>query len=116
MFETTIQFKPRSQWRAGMTPEKLVDELDRTVKVPGFSNVWVPPIRNRLDMLSTGIKTPVGVKISGNDLSQIDKIATQVEAAVKTVPGVTSALAERLNGGHYIDVNINRPSIARYGL
>jgi len=116
MFETTIQFKPRSQWRPGMTPEKLVDELDRTVKVPGLSNVWVPPIRNRLDMLSTGIKTPVGVKISGNDLSQIDKIATQVEAAVKTVPGVTSALAERLNGGHYIDVNINRPSIARYGL
>jgi Cu(I)/Ag(I) efflux system membrane protein CusA/SilA len=116
MFETTIQFKPRSQWRPGMTPEKLVDELDRTVKVPGLSNVWVPPIRNRLDMLSTGIKTPVGVKISGSDLSQIDQIATQVEAAVKTVPGVTSALAERLNGGHYIDVNINRLSIARYGL
>lgn len=116
MFETTIQFKPRSQWRAGMTPEKLVDELDRTVKVPGLSNVWVPPIRNRLDMLSTGIKTPVGVKISGSDLSQIDKIATQVEAAVKSVPGVTSALAERLNGGHYIDVNINRLSAARYGL
>jgi Cu(I)/Ag(I) efflux system membrane protein CusA/SilA len=116
MFETTIQFKPRSQWRAGMTPEKLVDELDRTVKVPGLSNVWVPPIRNRLDMLSTGIKTPVGVKISGSDLSVIDKIATDVEATVKTVPGVSSALAERLNGGRYIDVNIDRLKAARYGL
>ena len=99
-----------------MTPEKLVDELDRTVKVPGLSNVWVPPIRNRLDMLSTGIKTPVGVKISGPDLGQIDKVATQVEAAVKTVPGVTSALAERLIGGRYIDVDIDRLAAARYGL
>ncbi|KVT24043.1 efflux RND transporter permease subunit [Burkholderia ubonensis] len=116
MFETTIQFKPRSQWRPGMTPEKLVDELDRTVKVPGLSNVWVPPIRNRLDMLSTGIKTPVGVKISGSDLTQIDRIATQVETAVKAVPGVTSALAERLNGGRYIDVDVDRPAAARYGL
>ncbi|KWC05394.1 cation transporter [Burkholderia ubonensis] len=116
MFETTIQFKPRSQWRPGMTPEKLVDELDRTVKVPGLSNVWVPPIRNRLDMLSTGIKTPVGVKISGSDLTQIDRIATQVETAVKGVPGVTSALAERLNGGRYIDVDVDRLAAARYGL
>ncbi|AJZ56991.1 heavy metal efflux pump, CzcA family protein [Paraburkholderia fungorum] len=116
MFETTIQFKPRSEWRPGMTPEKLVDELDARVKIPGLSNVWVPPIRNRLDMLSTGIKTPVGVKISGADLGQIDKIATQVEAAVKNVPGVTSALAERLNGGHYIDVDIDRLAAARYGM
>ncbi|TDQ75124.1 efflux RND transporter permease subunit [Paraburkholderia silvatlantica] len=116
MFETTIQFKPRSQWRPGMTPEKLVDELDKTVKVPGLSNVWVPPIRNRLDMLSTGIKTPVGVKISGPDLNEIDKVAGQIEAAVKEVPGVTSALAERLNGGRYIDVDINRQAAARYGL
>ncbi|KWB29823.1 efflux RND transporter permease subunit [Burkholderia ubonensis] len=116
MFETTIQFKPRSQWRPGMTPEKLIDELDRTVKVPGLSNVWVPPIRNRLDMLSTGIKTPVGVKISGSDLTQIDRIATQVETAVKGVPGVTSALAERLNGGRYIDVDVDRLPPARYGL
>ncbi|PAJ88629.1 efflux RND transporter permease subunit [Burkholderia ubonensis] len=116
MFETTIQFKPRSQWRPGMTPERLVDELDRTVKVPGLSNVWVPPIRNRLDMLSTGVKTPVGVKISGSDLTQIDRIATQVETAVKAVPGVTSALAERLNGGRYIDVDIDRLAAARYGL
>ncbi|MET3232365.1 UNVERIFIED_ORG: Cu(I)/Ag(I) efflux system membrane protein CusA/SilA [Burkholderia sp. 1263] len=116
MFETTIQFKPRDQWRPDMTPEKLVDELDRTVKVPGLSNVWVPPIRNRLDMLSTGIKTPVGVKISGSELSQIDGIAAQVEAAVKDVPGVTSALAERLNGGRYIDVDTDRLAAARYGL
>jgi Cu(I)/Ag(I) efflux system membrane protein CusA/SilA len=116
MFETTIQFKPRSEWRPGMTPDKLVDELDRTVKVPGLSNVWVPPIRNRIDMLSTGIKTPVGVKISGPDLTQIDRVAAQVEAAVKDVPGVTSALAERLNGGRYIDVDIDRLAAARYGL
>ncbi|OUL90196.1 efflux RND transporter permease subunit [Paraburkholderia hospita] len=116
MFETTIQFKPRNEWRPGMTPEKLVDELDRTVKVPGLSNVWVPPIRNRIDMLSTGIKTPVGVKISGPDLTQIDRVAAQLEAAVKNVPGVTSALAERLNGGRYIDVDIDRLAAARYGL
>jgi Cu(I)/Ag(I) efflux system membrane protein CusA/SilA len=116
MFETTVQFKPRDQWRPGMTPEKLVEALDKVVKVPGLSNVWVPPIRNRIDMLSTGIKTPVGVKVSGPDLAQIDKIATAVEAAVKTVPGVTSALAERLSGGRYIDIDIDRLRAARYGM
>lgn len=116
MFETTIQFKPRDQWRAGMTPTKLIDELDNVVKVPGLSNVWVPPIRNRIDMLSTGIKTPVGVKVSGADLAQIDKITTQIEAVVKTVPGVTSALAERIAGGRYIDISIDRARAARYGL
>lgn len=116
MFETTIQFKPRDQWRAGMTPAKLIDELDNVVKVPGLSNVWVPPIRNRIDMLSTGIKTPVGVKVSGADLGQIDKITTQIEAVVKTVPGVTSALAERISGGRYIDISIDRARAARYGL
>ena len=116
MFETTIQFKPRDTWRAGMTPTRLVDELDRIVKVPGLSNVWVPPIRNRIDMLSTGIKTPVGIKVYGNDLQEIDKIAARVEAAVKDVPGVTSALAERVSGGRYIDVDINRMNAARYGL
>ncbi|WP_186082507.1 efflux RND transporter permease subunit [Burkholderia gladioli] len=116
MFETTIRFKPRSQWRPGMTPRKLVDELDRTVRVPGLSNVWVPPIRNRLDMLSTGIKTPVGVKITGPELAGIDRVAAQVEQAVKGVPGVSSAQAERLNGGRYIDVDIDRLAAARYGL
>ncbi|WP_186192258.1 efflux RND transporter permease subunit [Burkholderia gladioli] len=116
MFETIIRFKPRSQWRPGMTPQKLVDELDRTIRVPGLSNVWVPPIRNRLDMLSTGIKTPVGVKITGPELAGIDRVAAQVEQAVKGVPGVSSALAERLNGGRYIDVDIDRLAAARYGL
>ncbi|PEH82986.1 efflux RND transporter permease subunit [Burkholderia gladioli] len=116
MFETTIRFKPRSQWRPGMTPQKLVDELDLIVRVPGLSNVWVPPIRNRLDMLSTGIKTPVGVKITGPELTGIDRVAAQVEQAVKGVPGVSSALAERLNGGRYIDVDIDRLAAARYGL
>ncbi|MES2116183.1 MAG: efflux RND transporter permease subunit, partial [Pseudomonadota bacterium] len=116
MFETTIQFKPRDQWRPGMTPARLVEELDRVVQVPGLANVWVPPIRNRIDMLSTGIKTPVGVKVSGPDLQQIDRIATAIEAAVRQVPGVTSALAERLRGGRYIDVTVDRPRAARYGL
>ncbi|MBL8377073.1 MAG: efflux RND transporter permease subunit [Burkholderiales bacterium] len=116
MFETTIQFKPREQWRAGMTPEKLVEELDRAVKVPGLSNIWVPPIRNRIDMLATGIKSPVGVKVSGPDLAEIDRLASAVEATVKNVPGVTSALAERLVGGRYIDVSIDRVAASRYGL
>ena len=116
MFETTIQFKPRDQWRAGMTPDRLVDELDRVVKVPGLSNVWVPPIRNRIDMLATGIKSPVGIKVAGADLETIDKLTTQIEAAVKNVPGVSSALAERLTGGRYIDVDVDRLAAARYGL
>ncbi|MDP3083053.1 MAG: efflux RND transporter permease subunit, partial [Rubrivivax sp.] len=116
MFETTIQFKPREQWRAGMTPEKLVEELDRTVRVPGLSNIWVPPIRNRIDMLATGIKSPVGVKVAGPDLNTIDQLAGQIEAAVKTVPGVSSALAERLTGGRYLDIDIHRADAARYGL
>ena len=116
MFETTIQFKPRDQWRAGMTTDKLVDELDRVVKVPGLSNIWVPPIRNRIDMLATGIKSPVGIKVAGADLATIDRLATQIEIAVKGVPGVSSALAERLTGGRYIDVDVDRLAAARYGL
>ena len=116
MFETTIQFKPRDQWRAGMTPDKLVDELDRIVKVPGLSNVWVPPIRNRIDMLATGIKSPVGIKVAGTDLATIDRLTAQIETAVKSVPGVSSALAERLTGGRYIDVDVDRLAAARYGL
>jgi len=116
MFETTIQFKPRDQWRAGMTPAKLVEELDRTVRVPGLTNVWVPPIRNRIDMLATGIKSPIGVKVSGADLAELDRIGASVERIAKTVPGVSSALAERLTGGRYVDVDIDRASAARYGL
>jgi Cu(I)/Ag(I) efflux system membrane protein CusA/SilA len=116
MIETTIQFKPRSEWRAGMTPDKLVEELDRVVKVPGISNIWVPPIRNRIDMLATGIKSPVGVKVAGANLAEIDRITGEIERVVKTVPGVTSALAERLTGGRYIDVKIDRDAAARYGM
>ena len=116
MFETTIQFKPRSEWRAGMTTDKLVAELDRIVRVPGLSNIWVPPIRNRIDMLATGIKSPVGVKVAGMDLAEIDRVAGEIERAVKDVPGVSSALAERLAGGRYVDVNIKREAAARYGM
>jgi Cu(I)/Ag(I) efflux system membrane protein CusA/SilA len=116
MTETTIRFKPREQWRQGMTPEKLVEELDRTLELPGLANVWIPPIRNRIDMLATGIKSPVGVKIAGTDPAVIDQIAQQVERAVKSVPGVTSALAERLTGGRYIEVDIDRDRAARYGM
>jgi Cu(I)/Ag(I) efflux system membrane protein CusA/SilA len=116
MFETTIQFKPRDQWRAGMTPDKLVAELDGIVRVPGLSNIWVPPIRNRIDMLATGIKSPVGVKVAGADLATIDRITGEIEQAVQNVPGVSSALAERLTGGRYVDVNIRREAASRFGL
>ncbi|HEV2008323.1 MAG TPA: CusA/CzcA family heavy metal efflux RND transporter, partial [Burkholderiales bacterium] len=116
MFETTIQFKPQDQWRTGMTPEKLIEELDRVVKVPGLSNIWVPPIRNRIDMLATGIKSPVGVKVAGTNLHEIDRVASEIERALKPVPGVTSVFAERLTGGRYIDVKIDRDAAARYGL
>lgn len=116
MFETTIRFKPRSAWRARITPEKLVAELDARVKVPGLTNIWVPPIRNRIDMLATGIKSPVGVKVSGSDLGEIDRVGHDIEAVAKTVPGVSSALAERLTGGRYVDVTIDRAAAARFGL
>ncbi|HET6265266.1 MAG TPA: efflux RND transporter permease subunit [Usitatibacter sp.] len=116
MVETTIQFKPRSEWRAGMTTEKLIEELDRTVKLPGIANIWIPPIRNRIDMLATGIKSPVGVKVAGTDLAEIDRIASEIERVAKDIPGVTSALAERLAGGRYIDVDIDRAAAARYGM
>jgi len=116
MFETTIQFKPHAQWRPGMTQEKLVEELDRVVKVPGLTNIWIPPIRNRIDMLATGIKSPIGVKVAGANLAEIDTITQAVERVAKDVPGVSSALAERLTGGRYIDVDIDRKAAARYGL
>ena len=116
MFETTIRFKPKDQWRVGISQDKLIDELDRAVKVPGLANFWIPPIRNRIDMLSTGIKSPIGIKVAGANLAEIDATAHQIELVAKTVPGVSSALAERLTGGRYIDVTINRAVAARYGL
>ncbi len=116
MVETTIQFKPRSEWRPGMTPEKLVEELDRTVRLPGLSNIWVPPIRNRIDMLATGIKSPLGIKVSGEDLAEIDRIAGEIERVVKDVPGVTSALAERVTGGRYVEIRVDRDAASRYGM
>jgi copper/silver efflux system protein len=116
MFETTIQFKPREQWRPGMTQDKLVEELDRIVKVPGLANIWVPPIRNRIDMLATGIKSPVGVKVAGTDLATIDRVSGEIEKVLKDVPGVSSALAERLTGGRYVDVTIDRDAAARFGM
>ena len=116
MFETTIQFKPRDEWREGMTADKLVEELDKIVRVPGLTNIWVPPIRNRIDMLATGIKSPVGAKVTGPDLAVINTVAVQVEQAVKNLDGVSSAFAERLTGGRYIDVDIDRLQAARYGM
>jgi len=116
MFETTIRFKPRDQWRPGQTSDSLIAELDRVVKVPGLTNVWIPPIRNRIDMLATGIKSPIGVKVTGQDLAEIDQVALAVEQIAKTVPGVSSALAERLTGGRYVDIDIDRAAAARYGL
>jgi Cu(I)/Ag(I) efflux system membrane protein CusA/SilA len=116
MFETTVQFKPHDQWRPGMTTAKLIEELDQLVKVPGLSNIWVPPIRNRIDMLATGIKSPLGIKVAGANLADIERVAQDIERAVRNVPGVTSALAERLTGGRYIDIKVDREAAARYGL
>ncbi|WP_294121667.1 efflux RND transporter permease subunit [Sphingomonas sp.] len=116
MFETTIRFKPRAQWRPGITPANIIEELDRAVKVPGLANFWIPPTRNRVEMLSTGIKSPIGIKVSGSNLQDIDRTAQRIERVAKNVPGVYSALAERLSGGRYIDVQINRLAAGRYGL
>ena len=116
MLETTIRFKPRDQWRPGLTHDALIAELDQIVKVPGLTNVWIPPIRNRVDMLATGIKSPIGVKVTGANLAEIDLIAHAVEQIAKTIPGVSSALAERLTGGRYVDIDIDRNAAARFGL
>jgi copper/silver efflux system protein len=116
MVETTVQFKPRDQWRADLTMEELIEQLDQRLQIPGLANVWVPPIRNRIDMLATGIKTPVGIKVAGTDPEMIDRVAQQIERVVRTVPGVTSSLAERLTGARYIEVTIDRDAAARYGM
>lgn len=116
MLETTIQLKPKSEWRPGMTMDKLIAELDAKLKIPGMANVWVQPIRNRIDMLSTGIKSPVGIKISGPDLATLEKLGEEAERIVKQVPGASSVIAERVTGGRYVDVKIDRLRAARYGL
>ena len=116
MFETTIQFKPQSEWPSGMTQDELIDRMNRALQIPGLSNLWVQPIRNRIDMLSTGIKSPVGIKIAGPDLKVIDKIGSEIEATVREVPGTRSAYAERVQGGRYIEVRIDRVRAARLGL
>jgi Cu(I)/Ag(I) efflux system membrane protein CusA/SilA len=116
MFETTVTFKPRNQWRPGMTMAKLRDELDRAVQVPGLTNLWVPPIRNRIDMLATGIKSPIGIKVLGPDVGTLARLGDRIEAVARRVPGVSSALAERVEGGRYLDVTIKPEAAARYGL
>lgn len=116
MIETTIRLKPKDEWRDGMTLEKLKAELDDLVQVPGISNVWIMPIKNRLDMLATGIKTPVGIKVSGPDLGVIADIGEDIEKALKPVEGTASVYAERVSGGRFIDVNIDRKAAARFGL
>ena len=116
MFETVINLKPESEWRPGMTIEKLVAELDKALQFPGVSNAWTMPIKARIDMLATGIRTPVGVKVYGTDLTEMEHVARQIEAAVRTVPGTTSAFAERINGGYYLNIDPNRSQLARYGL
>jgi copper/silver efflux system protein len=116
MFETIVTLRPKRDWRSGMTQQKLIAELDAALQFPAIANYWTSPIRARIDMLSTGIRTPVGVKIFGNDLPELDRIAAQIEAAVKTVPGTTSAYAERVIGGRYLNIDPDRSKLARYGL
>ncbi len=116
MFETVINLKPASEWRAGLTVDSLIAEMDAALKFPGVANSWTMPIKARIDMLSTGIRTPVGVKVFGKDLAQIEKLARQIEQAVKDVPGTSSAYAERVTGGYYLDITPRREQLARYGI
>ncbi len=116
MIETTIQLKPQEEWRPGMTVDKLIDELNEAVQMPGLTNAWTMPIKTRIDMLSTGIKTPVGIKIAGTDLNVLQDIGKQIEDVAKTIPGTRSAYAERSVGGNFVDFKINRDAIARYGI
>ena len=116
MFETVIQLKPKEQWRAGLSVDKLIAEMDAALQFPGVSNAWTMPIKGRLDMLSTGIRTPIGVKIFGRDLNQIETLARQVETVLKKVPGASSAYAERIIGGYYLEIVPDRSALARYGL
>ena len=116
MIETTIQLKPEDEWPEGMTRRKLVDDLDKAVKIPGLTNAWTMPIKTRIDMLSTCIKTPVGIKIAGPDLNVLQDIGKEIEEVARTIPGTRSVYAERSAGGNYVDFNIDRNAIARYGL
>lgn len=116
MFETLIRFKPRDQWREGMTKSKIIDELDRAVNLPGVSNVWVQPIKTRIDMLSTGIRSPVGIKIAGADLEVIQRIGADIEAVLADLPGTGSAYADRTATGRYLEIDIDRRQAARYGM
>lgn len=116
MFETVINLKPESEWRAGMTVDKLIAELDKALQFPGVANSWTMPIKARIDMLSTGIRTPIGIKVFGKDLDEMEKLAKQIEAVVKAVPGTTSAFAERITGGFYLNIEPDREQLARYGL
>jgi copper/silver efflux system protein len=116
MMETTVTLKPESEWRNGMTWDKLVEEMDRALRIPGVANAWTMPIKNRIDMLSTGIRTPVGVKIFGPDLKKIEEIGKQLEPVLQTIPGTRTVFAERVTGGYYLDINIRRDAVARYGL
>jgi Cu(I)/Ag(I) efflux system membrane protein CusA/SilA len=116
MFETVINLKPPSEWRAGMTTDKLIAEMDKALQFPGISNAWTMPIKARIDMLSTGIRTPIGIKVFGKDLGEMERLAKQIEAVVKSVPGTTSAFAERLTGGSYLNIEPDRSQLARYGL
>ena len=116
MIETTIMLKPESEWRPGMTPEKLADEMNAAIQVPGLTNAWTMPIKTRIDMLSTGIKTPVGIKVAGPDLAELERIGKQIEDVIRNVPGTLSVYAERVMGGNYLDFTIDREAIARYGL
>ncbi|WP_077729687.1 efflux RND transporter permease subunit [Methylocaldum sp. 14B] len=116
MFETVVNLKPETEWRPGLTPDQLIAEMDRALQIPGVTNAWTMPIKNRIDMLSTGIRTPVGVKVFGKDLAEMEKLAQQIEAVIKTVPGTTSAYAERITGGYYLNIEPDYEALARYGL
>jgi Cu(I)/Ag(I) efflux system membrane protein CusA/SilA len=116
MFETVINLKPQQEWRTGMTTDTLIAEMDKALQFPGVSNAWTMPIKARIDMLSTGIRTPIGIKVFGKDLGEMEKLAKEIEAVVKTVPGTTSAFAERLTGGSYLNIEPDRAALARYGL
>jgi copper/silver efflux system protein len=116
MFETTITLKPQSEWRAGMTYDRLIAEMDSAVRLPGVTNAWTMPIKARIDMLATGIRTPVGIKLYGPDLAELERLGREVEAAVQMVPGTRSVFAERAVSGYYVDIAIDRMAIARYGM